>query len=75
MLRDLTPDELEMLGHCLRVVPSNAVLTGGSATRLGRGGVLRIIEGEAFRSLWNKVAEAVRDRDDMADRRTTAVAS
>lgn len=69
-LSDLTPDELEMLGHCLRMVPDNACLTGEAAKRLAPGrGFAMFVELDAFRSLWEKVARAIRERDDMADRR------
>jgi hypothetical protein len=68
-LDDLTADEVEVLGHSLRMVPGNACLTGKSAQRLGGGGLQMIYELDAFKSLWNKVAEAILERDDMQDRR------
>lgn len=74
-LAELTPDELEMLGHCLRMVPDNACLTGSAATRLAAGrGFAMFTEVDAFKSLWEKVAAAIRTRDDMADRRVTPAA-
>jgi hypothetical protein len=71
-LSDLTPDELEMLGHALRMVPGNACLTGESAARLKGEGLAIFSEIAAFKSLWNKTAEAIRERDDMAERRVAA---
>lgn len=66
---NLTADELEMLGHSLRMVPGNACLTGDGAIRLADKGLAFYSEIPAFKSLWNKVADAITERDDMADRR------
>jgi hypothetical protein len=65
MFDDLTPNELAMLRHALRMVPANACLTGKSAQMQGGAGVLFFTEAAAFVSLWGKVAEAVRERADM----------
>lgn len=71
MLDDLTPEELAMLGHSLRMVPENAVLTGKSATRLcDKGGVGFLYESTHFKSLWSKVAKAIKEREDMAEFRS-----
>lgn len=69
---DLTPAELEMLGHALRMVPDNACLTGGAAKRLGRPPIAFFTECDAYKSLWNKVAAEIRERDDMAEARVSA---
>lgn len=57
MLDDLTALELKALGHSLRMVPSNTVIGPG---------LTFLCDTDEFKSLWSKVAEAVRDRDDMA---------
>jgi hypothetical protein len=72
MLADLTAEEVVMLGHALQMVPGNACLTGESATQLGGKGILFFTDAEAFKTLWNKVAEAIRDRDDVAPFRSPA---
>jgi hypothetical protein len=64
-LDELTPAELAMLGHSLRMVPDNACLTGRSAALQGNAGLLFYTDAAAFKSLWNKVAEAIRERSDM----------
>lgn len=73
MLDDLTPQELAMLGHSLRMVPGNAVLTGKSVKNVGEEGALKFFsEIEAFKSLWSKVAEAIKNREDMEPFRKAA---
>ena len=67
-LSDLSADELAMLGHALRSVPGNACLTGNSAARLAAGdGFAFFHDIEAYKSLWEKVAVAIKERDDMAE--------
>lgn len=68
-ISDLDAAELEMLGHALRVVPENACLTGKSASRLGGKGFAFFHDIPAFASLWHKVADAINERDDMAEAR------
>ena len=72
-LSDLTAEELVMLGFALRLVPDSACLTGDSARALGGGAPLAMFhEVPAFTSLWEKVAVAIRERDDVAPYRRKA---
>jgi hypothetical protein len=74
-LGDLTADELVMLGHSLRLVPDNAVLTGTSAANFGDDDrILFIVECDAWRRLWAKVAAAISQRDDCEPFRIRKVA-
>lgn len=59
----LEPGELAMMGHALRMVPSNACLTSGP---LAPSGLAMFPEIPEFASLWAKVAAAITERDDMA---------
>lgn len=51
-----------MLGHALRMVPGNACLTDGP---LAPKGLAMFHEIPEFKSLWEKVAVALREREDM----------
>jgi hypothetical protein len=76
LLDDLTADELAMLAHALRMVPGNACLTGRSAALLHPegGGVAFFVDVPAYKSLWEKVGDAIVERDDMARHRKPEVA-
>lgn len=56
-LPELTAEELVALGHSLRLTPSNAVVGPGFSF---------LVESDAWKSLWEKVAHAVNTRDDVA---------
>jgi hypothetical protein len=64
MLDDLTAAEIAILGHAIRMVPSEAVLIRTSAVPFG-GGIVFLRQTDAFASLWSKVAETVRERPDL----------
>jgi hypothetical protein len=64
-LSDLTAQELAMLGHALRLVPDNACLTGKQVALLGGNGISMFYEIDAFKTLWEKVAVAISEREDM----------
>ncbi len=64
LLDDLTAEEVVMLGHCLRMVPANACLTGDSAVALGGSGFAMFTTIPAFKTLWSKTAAAISQRDD-----------
>ncbi len=66
MFDDLTAGELAMLGHSLRMVPENACLTEGPLVKDRLAFFHEIPE---FVSLWEKVAEALREREDMEPHR------
>jgi hypothetical protein len=65
-LSDLTAEELVALGHSLRMVPSNTVIGPGFSF---------LVQSDAFKSLWEKVAHAVNTRDDVAPFRKTPAAA
>jgi hypothetical protein len=56
-LDDLTALELKALGHSLRMVPSNTVIGPGFTF---------LTQSDEFKSLWEKVAQAIKTREDMA---------